>query len=104
MCVRKLEIPPQKQISFDDPAVSVAIPDAYGDPEETERRLAFVEMTNAVRAIVGEDALEQLIKLAAGCTEAEIDAERRPGQPSTGALRKRVFRSLPQLTDRLNRL
>jgi len=101
---RKLEIPSRKQVSVDDPAAAVAIPDAHGDAEETERRLAFLETTNAVKAIVGEDALEQLIKLAAGWTDAEIDAERRPEQPSAGALRKRVFRAIPQLTDRLNRL
>lgn len=101
---RKLEVPPNKRVSLHDADVAATIPEPCGEPDEVERRLAFAETLHEVQESVGNDALEMSLKTVAGWSEAEIEAARRPGQPSTGALRKRVFRAIPELTDRLKGL
>jgi DNA-directed RNA polymerase specialized sigma24 family protein len=99
---RKLEVPEAVKVSLDDPlrnGAALAIP----TDDDVADRLLFLEMVEDVRSIVGDEAVEMLTKMAAGWTEAEIEDERAPGAPSTGALRKRVFRAMPRLTARLNR-
>jgi DNA-directed RNA polymerase specialized sigma24 family protein len=65
------------------------------------RRLYFMDMVADVRSEVGDDVAEMAMKMMAGWTEAEVDANTPSGKPSTGALRKRLRRSLPQLAERL---
>lgn len=94
-------IPAERQLSYDDPANAALAESASGDAEDIQRRVEFMESVEAVRSILSPDAVEMTMKLMAGWTEAEVQAERSPLRPSTGALRKQIFRALPELTEHL---
>jgi DNA-directed RNA polymerase specialized sigma24 family protein len=100
---RQMEVPRAARVSLDDSSVSSAAQQVASE-DEVDSRFLFMEAVEDVRAIVGHDAVELLMKSAAGWTEAEIEAARSPGSPTAGALRKRVSRAIPELAARLNKL
>jgi len=94
-------VPLEKLLSYDDPANAALAESAVSNAEDLQRRIEFMEKVEAMRSVLDDDAVEMTIKLMAGWTEAEIQAERSPSELSTGALRKQIFRALPQLTAHL---
>jgi hypothetical protein len=54
-----------------------------------------------VHETVGYDAIKLLIEGEAGYTEAESAARSAAGNPTTGALRKRIIRAAPEIAARI---
>lgn len=100
---RMSEIPRERIVALHDPENAVSFTEPQSE-DVSERRILFMEMVDTVRDELGSDAMRMLLKSAAGYTEAEIEAERPDGSPTTGALRKKVARSVPQLTELLKGL
>lgn len=96
---RKGEVPETKKVALD--AYELLEVPAEVD---LDRRLRFMEAVRGVHELVGLDGVRLLMEGQAGYTEAESDTRRAVGDPSTGALRKRISRALPDIADRITDL
>lgn len=97
--LRQKEVPRATMIELDAEELrEVAVED------DLVRRLRFMEVVNAVRDTVGHDAVKLLMEGEAGYTEAESDSRRAANAPTTGALRKRISRAIPDIAERITDL
>jgi DNA-directed RNA polymerase specialized sigma24 family protein len=93
---RQKEIPPAVRIDIDGDEAN-EVPDDV-DPGE---RLWMMEMVADVLDLVGPDVVRLVFEGEAGYTETESSDRAPAGSPSTGALRKRLSRALPDIARRI---
>lgn len=96
---RKGEVPQQRKVALD----AYELQDVPADVD-LDRRLRFMEAVRGVHELVGHDVVRLLMEGQAGYTEAESDTRRGLDAPSTGSLRKRISRALPEIADRITDL
>jgi DNA-directed RNA polymerase specialized sigma24 family protein len=96
---RKSEIPTGMRTDIDDDEAHAA-----ADHVDPAARLRFMEMIEGVLDLVGPDVVRLLLEGEAGYTEIE-SADRAPaGSASTGALRKRLSRAVPEIAKKITDL
>lgn len=93
---REKEIPAEARVSLhadDLPEIPFSV--------DFDARFRLAELITAVHETVGHDAIKLLIEGEAGYTEAESAARSAAGNPTTGALRKRISRAAPEIAARI---